>query len=334
MSDSRIRFGFVVWATVAFLLAWGGGTVASARPKGPLQVKNRFPMHLGLLTPMPEGPAVLSQGRLTATLAVDYSSIFFQSRSSHWQVLMDMETTVIDIRLGYGFSEKLMVDLELPFIRMSDGFLDGFLEQYHSTFGFPNYGREKRPQNEFAYVVQQDGNDLINPLSESFRPGDIFLGAKLALPRAEGGHLQSSLRLAVQAPTGDSEQWMGNGGWDWGLALPTRVEAGDFSYYFTPSLAINSAVGSKNSRLETKPLWGLLAAVEFEYSADWSWIGQVNIYSPAFVKTGIDDLDQNSIELAFGCRFKGPLGLLYEIAFCEDLTRAAPDFTLHLALTW
>ncbi len=334
MGFSETRYVVLILLTVVGMLFCGAVKEATAEPKGPLQVKNRFPMHLGLLTPLPEGPDVVPEGHFSGTLAVDYSSIYFDSSSSHWKVLMDMETTVITCRLAYGVSERLMIDLGVPFIRMSGGFLDGFLDQYHSAFGFPNYGRENRPDNQFGYVLQHDGADLVYPLAESFRPGDIDLGLKLALPASGGGHLRSSLRLAVQAPTGDSEQWMGNGGWDWGLALPTRVEAGNLFFYITPSLAINAAAGSKEKRLETKPIWGMLAAVEYEYSRNWSWIGQVNIYSPAFIKTGIDDLDQDSIELAVGFRFRGPLGLLYEAAFCEDLSRVAPDFTLHLALTW
>ncbi len=334
MRFSETRHVILILFIVVCLLLWVGREDAAAGPKGPLQVKNRFPMHLGLLTPLPEGPAVLPAGRLATNLAVDYSSIYFESRSASWEALMDMETTIITCRLAYGISDSLMVDLGLPFIRMSGGFLDGFLDRYHSTFGFPNYGRENRPEDRFGYVLRRDGADLVRPVSESFRPGDLDLGVKLALPESDDGHLKSALRLAVQVPTGDADQWMGNGGWDWALALPTVIGAGKLSFYFTPSLAINAAAGSKGRHLETKPVWGMLAAVEYEYSRNWSWIGQVNIYSPAFVRTGIDDLDRNSMELALGFRFTGPRRWVYEAAFCEDLTRTAPDFTLHLAIGW
>ncbi len=325
-------FVFCLLMAVLIVSGYSPSTIASA--KGPLHVKNRFPMHIGLLTPFPEGPDLLPSGRLGGALAVDYSSINFDAQAEHWKILMDMETAVVECRLAYGISERLMVDSRIPFIHMGGGFLDGFLESYHSTFGFPNYGRENRPEDRFGYILRQDGNDLVDPVSESFRPGDIDFGVKIVLNTSAANKIRSSLRLMVQAPTGDSRHWTGNSGWDWGLALPTGIAASKLFFYFTPSLYFNADAGDGDTRLETKPVWGLMTAVEYGYSKAWSWVVQLNVYSPPFVKTGIKDLDQDSVELALGFKFQGPFGLLYEGAFCEDLSRSAPDFTVHLAIGW
>jgi hypothetical protein len=45
--------------------------------------------------------------------------------------------------------------------------------------------------------------------------------------------------------------------------------------------------------------------------------------------TKIPPLDQNSLELALGVSYSVSNRLVFEFAFCEDLTRTAPDFTVH-----
>jgi hypothetical protein len=60
------------------------------------------------------------------------------------------------------------------------GFMDGFLEEYHDTFGFSDYGRSERPKNEFLYEVKRDGALIIQGKS-GVRLGDIRLALKKSL---------------------------------------------------------------------------------------------------------------------------------------------------------
>jgi len=67
--------------------------------------------------------------------------------------------------------------LDIPVLVFSEGFLDGFLEDYHDAFGFPDYGRKNRPNNDFLYEVRRDGNLIIRGKSGT-RFGDIRLALK------------------------------------------------------------------------------------------------------------------------------------------------------------
>ena len=73
---------------------------------------------------------------------------------------------------------------------------------------------------------------------------------------------------------------------------------------------------------------------EFEAGESWSLLAPVNYYTALFDTTGIAQLDQDSLELALGFSVRVFKRMGLEFAFCEDLTRSAPDFTVHTRLSY
>jgi len=63
-------------------------------------------------------------------------------------------------------------------------------------------------------------------------------------------------------------------------------------------------------------------------------MGQFNFATSPFHHTGIEQMDQNSLELALGFAVSISRDMVFEFAFSEDLTRTAPDFTIHGALRY
>lgn len=78
----------------------------------------------------------------------------------------------------------------------------------------------------------------------------------------------------------------------------------------------------------------LLAGIEYEASETLSLMGQFNFVTSPFHHTGIDQMDQDSLELALGFAVSMSHDMIFEFAFSEDLTRTAPDFTVHGALRY
>jgi hypothetical protein len=60
----------------------------------------------------------------------------------------------------------------------------------------------------------------------------------------------------------------------------------------------------------------------------------MNCYTSPIKNTGIYKLDNGSVELSFGLRYKVSTNVEAEFAFSEDITRAAPDFTLHSGIKY
>ena len=129
---------------------------------GPLHVQNRYPIYLIFLSPEPDTPRLVKTGHWLLAVYGDYTSVYINEQSRDWSVLMDMEMTVVSVGLTYGLTRHLNVAVATPWICMHAGFLDGPLATYHETFGFPDYDRPDRPENEFDYHMRKNGEDWVH----------------------------------------------------------------------------------------------------------------------------------------------------------------------------
>jgi hypothetical protein len=313
------------------------GTVSAvAGDAGPLSAQNRFPLHLLFLTPRPASAVLPAQGALRGTVAMEYSSVYFDQRSSRWDVLLDMETTVVDLCLTYGLTPRLAVRLDAPLVSMNSGFLDGFLESYHNALGVGNYGREDRPGDTFAYQVDKGGRRWLAGESGGFGLADVTLSAQWAwLPSCSDGQWSSALTASIKAPTGDSRLGYGSGRFDFGLFLPSQWSGRTWTLYVIPGYIWRGHPDSQDAGVAARDGYSLFFGAAYEYSDRWRWLAQVNYFTSPLEKTGISRLDDGALEVSLGFqRSIGP-NRHVEFAFSEDLfTLAAPDFNIRLGVVW
>jgi hypothetical protein len=302
-----------------------------AMSDGPLKVRNQFPPHLMFLTPVPMGPNPLPRGGLEVNLAMDYSSVFFAEHSDRWSVLVDMELAVVDLSLRYGLTPRLSLGLDQSAARMLDGFLDGPLEDYHSAFGFPNYDKETRPEDDFAYFIRKDGRDWFRAEAGGWHLMDTTLGAEWQL--LGGGRPALSLVYQLQLPTGETDSGFGSGSFDHSFLLPTEFKGGAFRIFLTPGVHLPGRPDTVAADIDTRPFASLLVGTAYLYDADLSLLAQINGYSSPLEATGISKLDDGSLELGLGFHYHFDRSLKLEFAFTEDLTQAAQDFNLHLGVS-
>ncbi|MGA1870371.1 MAG: DUF3187 family protein [bacterium] len=295
--------------------------------KGPLHARNHFPPHLMFLKPMPDSPLPAPPHHLKMTLDIDYSSVFLDEHSAEWDVLIDLEMTVVTISLEYGLTEWSSMSLEMPFVSMSDGFLDSFLETYHTTFQFPNYGREKRPKNDFAYSIKKNGQEWFTPEVGDYHSADSILAFKVHGP-------STSFSYRLKIPTGDEKRGVGSGHSDHGFFLSTKFSLPPLSIYVNPSLILLSDPKTLGPDISVKNIFGLFGGAEYIFNKSWSALSQLNYYTSPFENTHINQLDTDSLEITFGLIYSAGSDMNLEFGFSEDLFKAAPDFTLHCELNY
>src|SRR5574340_1438395 len=133
--------------------------------EGPFQVKNQFPLFFYLDAPVFESAVNES----SFSLSVSHSSVFMMKNSADWTVNLDMEVTELNLKYKRDIPDFFEIGIEVPVLNFSSGFMDGFLNSYHDTFGFPDYGRKTRPDNEFLYEVKKNGSVVAK--AEDGRPG-------------------------------------------------------------------------------------------------------------------------------------------------------------------
>lgn len=332
---SRKIVGIVL--VVFGLLGASGGFAADVDfGRGPIQMRNQYPPHLMFLTPRPETALLLPARRVEGALAIDYSSVYVNSRVRNFSALIDMEAAILTAACSVGVTPDLTVSARVPLVSMNEGFMDGFLENYHEALGLPNYGREKRSKNSFAYDLRKNGQSWFDSASGGLHLADSTLSAKLRLfeGRAENP-LSASLMYTLKVPTGDPDHGFGSGGWDHGLFLLSAVRWRQVVLHFGTGGTLLASPDTMGPEIEVQPTAGLLFGAEYVYSQALSIILQIDGYTSPLRDTGVPELDNSSMQLGLGFQYGFGRNTRVTFALGEDLAgRCGPDFTMHLSLEY
>jgi hypothetical protein len=291
---------------------------------GPLQVRNQFPLFLYLNAPYLESASV--ENSFSASLS--YSSINLVERSSEWDIGLDMEITELNLRLRKNIGDFIELGIELPILSFSSGFMDGFLNSYHDAFGFPDYGRSNRPDNEFLYEVRRKGKLVIKGENGHIGIGDIRLTFKKPLLKSDPA---ITIKGNIEVPTGDAKTGYGNGSIDAGIAVLMDKRLSEYfkSYLNISAVFPGNLKGHEGINLREFLYGG--AAIEASFWKNISLIGQVFVQESPLPKTDISSVDRLAVLLSLGGRYSSGNNN-FEFSLTEDPnTSGAPDFTLNFS---
>jgi hypothetical protein len=311
----------------ALLLVLLPGQAGAREFEGPLQVRNQFPILLPLAPPYLESAEV--RNRVIAGLS--HSSIYVIESSPVWVVNMDLELTELDLRFTRKTGSSTELGLDIPFIRLTAGFLDQPLAWFHEVLGTGDYGRSERPHNEFLYQVDYQGQPVIKPESGRSGIGDVRATVKRQIRAASPA---VSIMADVEFPTGDAKTGYGNGSYDFGIALLMDVDLGE-RYRGSVNLGFLSPGDLKG--YQTIPLRNVVFAglgIEAAWWERFHAIAQVMVQQSPYPETGIREVDWPGILLMIGGRYVFERSAL-EFSLTEDPnTAGAPDFTLNVGYAW
>ncbi|MEC4686398.1 MAG: DUF3187 family protein [Nitrospirota bacterium] len=307
----------IILCLVSFL-----GTAGTVRGfEVPLNIRNSFPLFLAIGSPS----IISAETENSIGLNLMYSSTYLVKTSGDWSFNLDLEAAIMDIQIKrLFFGDSFELSLDLPVISFNSGFLDGFLESYHSAFGFPDYGRSNRPPNDFLFEVTHNGRTVVAGKSGEIALGDIRMGIKKAVYVKDP---YVSIYGFVEFPTGDPESGYGNGALDTSVALLVNKGIGDrlMTYFNAGAVFTDSFRGEETIDLEDY-LYGAVG-VEWLYSGSLSLNTQFFIQGSPFKNTGIRAIDEVATILSLGGRYRINPGRFLEFSFSEDTnTAGAPDF--------
>lgn len=295
----------------------------------PLTQSDRFPLMFMVMTPEPDTPD-LPDGRLNLRLDTDYTSVFINKQSQTWDVLVDMEIGVVTPGVEFRLGNRFSLGYRLPLVSMNAGFLDSPLADYHEAGHFPDYGRSLRPNNEFAYVVEKDGQPWFSPETGGLHPADSRLNLKYAVYTHPS--CSAALMYSAKLPTGDRTTGLGSGRIDHGFFLLTRMSRGPMTYYLNPGLILPHDPKTKGADIQFRTMGTLFVGAQYKVRDSLSLNVQLNTFTSPLSDTGIDTLDNACVELALGLIYRLKRGLSLDVSFNEDLSGPAPDFTVHAGI--
>lgn len=282
-----------------------------------------------LLQPAWDTPQVLAQGKIRANLDLDYSNTFCNKKSQNWAITEDMEYARAGLSLFVGFFKKSELSLKISFLSFHSGFMDNGLKAYHDALGVGNYGRDARPDNNFAYQITSFGKNWFPGKDQGMGFGDMLLGVKKHI--WSGSTWRISAKTTVKLPTGDPDQGFGSGGFDaQAIALAGWQPHDKWALSFGAGhtwLARPDVLSGIDADFSGTTFFGL--GLTYFWTDKFSVFVQAGTATPAFENTGINALDDAYGDVTFGVRHTWKNKWSAYWALSEDLSRAAADFTMH-----
>lgn len=304
----------------------------------PFQVTNQSPLVRVYGFPTVSEAGITSSGSWVVTLGMDVASNYTEHSTATEQILLDGESYVWKLGMRYGLGERYEVGVSIPVIMDGGGFLDGFIEGWHRTFGLPQGGRDTVARNKLAYRYVKNGTQQLLVTQDSTGLGDILLTGAVRLydNQDDSAHDNVALRGGIKLPTGDSGRLQGSGAIDVSLSLcgsmNSRTEWGTLGVYGS----LGGMYLGNSDILSDQQNRGILFGLA---GLGWSpaeWIVfkvQVDGQSPLYHGSSLAELSSVPWILTMGGTVVFPGEYQLDIGVSEDVAvGASPDVALHLGL--
>lgn len=316
----------------AILLACSAWAVsAAAEETAPFRTRNLSP--LVSIFGVPAWEEAPRGERLRAGITTELANHYRLSRRGDEVLVLDGETWRTSLWLQRPVGERWTVGLELPHVRQSGGLLDDVIDAWHSAFGLPDGGRNRRPEGQLVYVLSEGSGPFYSLQRSSGGLGDVLVSVGRALGPNGGTHLRATMKL----PTGDEAILAGSGSADLAVTLLRSVDVsvgGRPAGYFwgVGGLWLGdperirydarraTALGMAGGSLRVWPRTGLKAQIELH---------------GALYDSRLQELGDPGVQLTIGGWRELGARAVIELAVNEDLAvSTSPDVVLHVNLIW
>jgi hypothetical protein len=279
---------------------------------------------------------VLRPGENEVTVGCDLANNFAHDANQREAVFLDGETIRSRFAYSRGFAGGYEAGIELPVLYQSGGFLDGFIEGWHSFFGLYNGTRGEEPKNRLLYQYIKDGTVRIRQTRDSAGIGDLRLSGATQLYRQNGSDI--ALRGLLKLPTGDSASLFGSGSTDLSLWL-----SADHDFPFQ-RFGHATVFGSSGVLVKTR------GDVLADQERPLVWFGnlgagwnpnrvlvlklQVSSHTPFYRDSDLIELNGFVTQLTYGVTIAFSEKLSLDFGMSEDVAiDRSPDTTFHLSLS-
>lgn len=303
----------------------------------PFHTQNESPLLQIYGLPSIGDAALVPARKADVKVIVDLANNYVNDSNPRENILLDGESTRVAVDFRYGIARGFECGIEIPYIILGGGFLDSFIEGYHSAFGFPQGGRDQAPRNRLLYVYQRDGQQRLKIDSFSAGLGDIRLTGGWQLVQGENKPQPAvALRASLKLPTGDSDQLHGSGSTDFSLWLTAsddwKLEVGHFTLF--GAAGIMAMTDGKVLQDQQRNLVGFGGL-----GVGWSpfpWIAfkiQTNAHTSFYRDSELRELNANSAQVTVGGTLAFSDRTALDIGVSEDIVvKTAPDVVFHFAL--
>lgn len=328
----------VILFLILFFCGNASAKILDLRPSGPLLTRSQNPLYLLFVATPWESPHTVNRGQFETTLNTTFSNIFEYDQTGNTRLNVDMELWRTAIDVTYGLTDQIDVKIEIPVISNSGGFLDPFIQWYHSTLGVPNGGRQFVANGQFTYTLSQNGTTLVNYSSCGLCLSDMSIRFKYQINQ-DFLPLEIAIAPILKLPTGAKSHGFGSGRFDGGLAFLAQKSLKRF--HLTTELGLGVLGGHEAlDPILRSTYFSFGQSLEFQINNAIAVIGQLTGNTGVF--HDVDGSPLSSVALDLNIGFAGNITLehtwldefTYQLSFGEDILSLGPsvDFSALLSI--
>ena len=261
-------------------------------------------------------------GRWTGAVSLDYASAIELNEFLAASYTLDAEVLRLRLRLGRDLGPRtfLLADAEVG--GAYAGFLDGFLDWYHRTFGFHVRERDLRPRNVFRYeLLLPDGKTVFRDPSDLFL-GDVRLGLGYRLSRS----FQTVFSATLPTSTGPA-------GYSRGVVSVNLINT--LRLVPHPRLVLEEGLGlgytpshGDLEDVQREAFVSVSSGARYRFWGRQSLFANIFYHSPYYHDTTLPALDRRELSLDFGWLRAMGSGGDWRIGMTEDLEPGGPGIDL------
>ena len=301
--------------------------VTLAANDAPIMISNLSP--LAALRGLPTQRQADVQLGSIVTVSQSLSNHFTVDESGDESLMLDGQSDVLSVALRYGFDLDWDIEVILPWVQHSRGFMDPLISDWHAFFGLPNGNREDYPVNQLQYRLDQPGREaaLNNKVSGL---GDVQVALNRNMSLKNGP--QVALSVGMKTATGEEANWLGSGATDyWALARVSGDYSGRVPLIWHGQIGMTHAgVSDLMGPNQKRSLWFGGVSLAWPFRDKWSVLAQIDAHS-ALGDGNLSALTQPAGILSMALRWNTSPKWTLDLGFSEDLVvESAPDITFML----
>ena len=296
----------------------------------PLSIRDLNPLLSGYELP----PALPSSPPETSALAAELSigNISLNQHTARESLQLDGELERWQFSFSKPISESLGMRIELPYVHLSGGYLDSFIESFHKTFGFPNGNRDLVPTKRLLIQHARDAQMDFDLSEAQHGIGDVTLrmAQRLGPEKSANQIFNNTLWVSLKLPTGNAHQLTGSDSVDMAISLASTQQLGE--RFITQQQVSMSLLGhgERLSDQQNSTVWSGSLGVDAKVTQRWSAAIQLYGHTRVFV-TDLRGLGP-ALQLSLGPRYQSN-AWSGEFVISEDIAvDTAPDVQFQLGI--
>ncbi|MBI5362882.1 MAG: DUF3187 family protein [Planctomycetes bacterium] len=300
-----------------------------AKVRGPIPTRVQQPNKLTILAFRPRR-ARAGEAAQELRVTGEYSSMFENGDVGDERVVLDGEIARLAVAARFAVASRTDLEVELPVVYASSGFLDRFVEAWHALLGFPGGGRDERERFTYAMEIEKDGREIYDLEGNELGFGDVPVVLTHQLVEESPSSPAVSVRAGIDLPLGSDSRGFGNGAFDWGGGVLaekswgrwTTTGALDWVDAKRPSSFVGSGVEVED---DLSLQWGL----EYRWNDAVSLLGGVIANGPVTRDFRIKELNREMVSVDVGLAFDVGERSTLVVGFEDDVVaESGPDFTV------